>query len=290
MRAIEYILLISVLMLGMLLFWPIVTDLAMSPLRPLMDDGIWSYLRLMIPFALSVLTLSLILKGLGTGMDQLLLERDRKDGERKTAASVFMILLLLFVSTSFLSPTMEKTGYPGSLTFLSLARSIVFIPLQVFAEELMFRVIPARMFFPEGFGNNKVADMAFVVASGLLFAAMHGMNPEVTGATLKWVIMLNYFASGLFLALFAVMTKGFLTGIAYHAAVNLYVSVFVNLENGVIPSYSFYVDRAQNYEVTSLFSTVAASLVTILIITLTKKNGRNRKEYGKSKSQESLQG
>lgn len=129
---------------------------------------------------------------------------------------------------------------PGDYTFqfsfgpfvILLLISVLLLPIQTSFEELFF-----RGYLMQGFAllkNNKIFVMAI---TSVLFALVHGTNPEISeyGAP---IMMTYYVLAGFFLALITVMDGRLELALGIHAATNMYGTVISSYGGGVLQTDS----------------------------------------------------
>ncbi|NNE58372.1 MAG: CPBP family intramembrane metalloprotease [Hellea sp.] len=122
--------------------------------------------------------------------------------------------------------------------------SLLFIPFQSAAEELVFRGYLNQAF--SAFFKNKW--IIFAITSAL-FASMHLSNPESqagaeVGMLHHILIMSGYFLFGFVLCVIVYFEGGLEAVIGVHAANNLFAAIFVNYEGSVLPTPSIFMAKA----------------------------------------------
>lgn len=121
-----------------------------------------------------------------------------------------------------------EMSIPGSLVNMAiwlgfLAVSLILTPLQTTAEELLFRVLPARWL-----GNLTKSRLIISLVSGLLFLAVHLRNPEVRNHSGSWSIYLYYGLFGAIAMYLSLRDGGFEIAMGVHAGNNLFAGLFIN--------------------------------------------------------------
>jgi uncharacterized protein len=156
---------------------------------------------------------------------------------------------------------LESWLYPGryQLTFdpipflISAILSLIFIPIQTSAEELLF-----RGYMLQATGLRIRNTLVLCILSGILFMLPHVFNPEVTSDTI--FILFFYYAFGAFLALITLKDGGLELALGVHAANNLFTAIFANYVRSALVTSSIF--TATELDVNfSLFSALAAMLV-----------------------------
>ena len=186
---------------------------------------------------------------------------------------LFAILLTWLVIGSFtfilhitgLSTVKFMFGeYPMSRFLGFAAMSLILIPLQSAAEEIVFRGYLNQAFHK--FLKNKW--IVFTLTS-LMFMAMHLSNPEALagsegGFLSHAMVMSGYFLFGFILCVIVYFEGGLEAAIGVHAANNLFAAIFVNYEGSVLPTPSLFLapatDSDSNLAILFVLSLIALSL------------------------------
>lgn len=121
--------------------------------------------------------------------------------------------------------------------FPLLLLSLVLIPIQATAEELIFRVYALQGLYAR---TGKV--WLSMMLSAIFFATVHGSNPEVQA--LGPAIIAYYFLAGLFLALITVQDNGIELSMAYHTLNNLFSAVVVSSTWQVFHTDALWLDSS----------------------------------------------
>ncbi len=145
------------------------------------------------------------------------------------------------------------------LIFLPIA--LVVTPLQVAAEELLF-----RGYIMQGLGLLSRYAAVPVLGSSLLFMLAHLTNPEM--AEDAYLMPLLYFLMGLFLAFITVKSNSLELAIGVHAANNLFTVLVMNYANSALPAPSIFT-ASEVDPLASLISFVAVAAVFYAIVFMT---------------------
>lgn len=143
----------------------------------------------------------------------------------------FGFWFLLVAGTSII----EALLYPGCYQLASEREnfvlfavfSLIFIPIQTSAEELMFRGYLVQMLGMK-FRNPWVLSLM----SGVLFGVLHLGNPEVS--TNFWLMTAYYIVFGIFLTLITLWGGTLELVLGLHAANNLFSALFVTYPNAAL--------------------------------------------------------
>lgn len=117
-----------------------------------------------------------------------------------------------------------------------LAVALVLTPIQTSAEELLFRVLPARWF-----GTMTSNRLLLSLVSGLLFLLVHLRNPEVRANQDAWSIYLYYALFGALAMYLSLRDGGFEIAFGVHAGNNLFAALFINYAGSAMPTPSLLV-------------------------------------------------
>ncbi|MEL6820208.1 MAG: type II CAAX endopeptidase family protein [Calditrichota bacterium] len=152
---------------------------------------------------------------------------------------------LAFAVWFFLSLGMDAISYwsdPGNYVFqFDLERfipmfiiAVLLFPIQTSAEELFF-----RGYLLQSVGLLAKYRWISLVFTSALFAAMHGLNPEVSAYGTGYM-MSYYFGVGVTLAVITIMDDGLELALGYHAANNLYGALIVSPPDSAIETSSVF--------------------------------------------------
>jgi membrane protease YdiL (CAAX protease family) len=147
--------------------------------------------------------------------------------------------------------------------FPLLLLSLVLIPIQATAEELIFRVYALQGLFAR---TGKV--WLSMLLSAVFFATVHGSNPEIQA--LGPAIIFYYFLAGLFLALISVQDNGIELSMAYHTSNNLFSAVVVSSSWQVFHTEALWLDSSEPGSASSYLIAGILSF-TFLYLILAKK-------------------
>lgn len=127
---------------------------------------------------------------------------------------------------------------------------IVLIPVQSVAEELLFRVMPARLYSRDTLNINQNQKILLSLVSGFIFLVPHLTNVEFSLNASFLVVAIYYFAYGALLMALGLYTNGFEASIGLHIANNMFLALFVNYpDSSLVSSPLFrYSENATNAE------------------------------------------
>lgn len=113
--------------------------------------------------------------------------------------------------------------------------SLLFLPVQTSFEEIFF-----RGYLMQGIGFSSRSKVVAILVSSLLFAFMHGMNPEISQFGF-WTMMFYYMSAGLFLALITVMDDSLELALGVHAATNMLGATLVTYKGSVLQTDALFI-------------------------------------------------
>ena len=158
----------------------------------------------------------------------------------------FAALLLVLLGIVSFAPFFIDAASGASLQwnfkpqqfFPLLALSILLIPIQAAAEELIFRVYALQGLYAR---TGKI--WLSLVLSAVFFAVVHGSNPEIQA--LGPAIILYYFMAGFFLALISVQDNGLELALAFHSINNIFSAVVISSTWQVFHTDALWLDNAE---------------------------------------------
>ncbi len=162
--------------------------------------------------------------------------------------------------------------FAGGTFWIYAFVSLLFIPFQSAAEEIVF-----RGYFNQGLTHIfKSKWVAFAITS-FAFMALHLSNPEAlegaASGTLP-IVMSGYFFFGFAMCLVVWIDDGLETAIGIHAGNNCFAAIILNYENSVLPTPSVFLTGTD--PVKDSVSTVLV-LATLVAIIWYVRNGSKRR-------------
>jgi len=192
---------------------------------------------LLVPFILWFFTQLGVVKWLHKRtLQSLFTARERVDWSRiGLAFAVWFFLSLGMDAISYWSnPENYVLQFDLGSFVPMLILALILFPIQTSAEEIFF-----RGYLLQSVGLLAKYRWIPLVFTSALFAAMHGLNPEV-GAYGTGYMMSYYFGVGVTLAIVTIMDDGLELALGYHAANNLYGALIVSPPDSAIETSSVF--------------------------------------------------
>jgi membrane protease YdiL (CAAX protease family) len=174
------------------------------------------------------------------------------------AISIFVIVIGIAVS-----PENYVWNFKPMPFFVLVLISLLFLPLQTSAEELLF-----RGYLMQGIGVLAKNRWFPLLVTSVLFGLLHGMNPEVQ--KLGNITMVYYIGTGLLLGIFTLMDAGTELALGFHAANNIVAALFVTTDWSVFQTQALFIDISEPSVGWQMFFPVLV-LYPILIYVFAKK-------------------
>ena len=170
----------------------------------------------------------------------------------------FVLLLLMEVVGFLLHPENYVWNFQPEQFFVLLIIALLILPIQTSLEELLI-----RGYFLQGLGLLFKNRLVPIVLTAIIFAALHGANPEVEAyGALK---MLTYFfLVGLFFAIITVMDDGLEIALGFHAANNIFVSTIVNTPDSALSTPALVMNHSADTD--GMLITTAILFVVVLLV------------------------
>nr|WP_319268011.1 CPBP family intramembrane glutamic endopeptidase [uncultured Draconibacterium sp.] len=169
------------------------------------------------------------------------------------------IMLILFSVQFIISPEELEFRF-DPVSFIPLVFvAVLLIPIQSGTEEFIFRGYLAQGVA----GWTKRVWLAILIPS-VLFALMHGLNPEVKEHGF-WMMMPSYFVFGLAFGITAVLDDGIELAIGIHAVNNTLGALLVSSKESAIQVPALFFQQETNPVKESLFL-VLSSVVLLVIL------------------------
>ena len=249
-----------------------------SPLISLsiMKDGnaLSTYITILLPFPISLLIFFPLFYRLTPEDGKGLFKIEGSGFSLYPFFSTF-IIFLLFSSISLIAEDglMVNDERP-SLILAYFLVTLFLVFFQAVSEELMYRILIYR-----AVGSKRFA----VVLSSLFFMLMHLGNNEFTSSDQKWLMLIYYFLSGLFLMALALISNGFEAPIAFHYANNIFALGIENQkgDGASIPTEAIFLNQSNLDIARSLLILSGIFAIAFLNLALWRK-----RENGKEKEKE----
>ena len=150
---------------------------------------------------------------------------------------LFGLALALGLTHTFLTKDTTKWNYHPETFWMLMGLSFFVLPLQTAFEELMF-----RGYMLQGSIRLLKKPIATVLISSFLFAVLHFENPEVK--KLGEVLVIYYFASGLFMSLLTVLDNGLELSLGFHTVNNIFGTLILTNNWQVFQTDALYMDTS----------------------------------------------
>lgn len=195
---------------------------------------------LLFPFTLVLLTLILSNRFIHKRtIVSLFTARTKFDWRRFfLAAGVWTAVMALMLGIMMAGNSQIEWHMDPSTIIPLVMISLVLIPIQTTAEEVLF-----RGYLFQAFGHKNRRGWITVVVTGVLFGLMHAANPEV--ATLGYGVMSYYILTGLFLGIIVLWDDGLELSMGYHAANNIFAALILTNEWQAFQTDALWIDHAK---------------------------------------------
>ncbi len=176
------------------------------------------------------------------------------------AALWFVMLSFADIIGYLIEPENYTFHFQGRQFIYLMIISIICFPFQASWEELYFRGN-----LMQAFASASRKRYIPVLVSGILFGAVHFMNPEVKEFGIGNA-MVQYMGFGIMLAILVVMDGGLEMAFGVHMINNIYAASLVSYQGSVISSPSLISTKASNPEL----MVVAFLFAAVLFLTISK--------------------
>jgi len=142
-----------------------------------------------------------------------------------------------------------------------VAISLTMIPFQAAFEEIIF-----RGYLMQGFAVLLRNRWLPLIITSVLFALMHGLNPEVKEFGF-WNMMPYYTIFGLIFGIMTLLDDGIETAIGAHTANNVFLCIMVTNEFSALQTPALY----EMHQINIWIEFVSMVIIGVLIIIILKK-------------------
>lgn len=172
---------------------------------------------------------------------------------RRVLISFFMMscILMVIFGIQFYSEDTLIYNFNPNLFFSLLVAAILLIPIQITAEELLF-----RSYVLQGLKKRIRHNGHSVIISGIMFGMLHLANPEIL--KIGFHMVSYYIMAGIFLGAITLFDDGLELPIGYHAANNLFGAIMISSDWQAFQTNAVFIDTSDpgNGIVSIIFSIV----------------------------------
>ncbi|RPI77534.1 MAG: CPBP family intramembrane metalloprotease [Chloroflexi bacterium] len=163
----------------------------------------------------------------------------------------FVLVAIVSIVDVLIRPDFYTLSFNPVPWFLFTLVSLVFVTIQSFSEELLF-----RGYLLQALGLLTRNKVLLLLISGILFAVPHFLNPEMQS---DFALMaLYYFATGVFFTALVLKDNRLELALGAHAANNLFSVSLINYEGSVLETPAILIANAID-PVSNLMSFIAAA-------------------------------
>lgn len=218
-----------------------------------------SYLQLLLPSAMIVISIFLILKWVHKRSGFTLINATQIRWKRMVwAMSCFGgILLLIELINWFFNPSLYTFSFDQTTFFPYLIISLALIPFQAAGEEMLM-----RGYLMQGIAWATKRPWLALLITSILFGSLHLANPEIKA--FGYVFILNYIFMGLAMGILTIMDDGAEIAIGVHIINNLYSAILVTFPSSALKTSTIF--TVNEYNATFWTIVEILSFVVFLII------------------------
>ncbi|MBK8623635.1 MAG: CPBP family intramembrane metalloprotease [Saprospiraceae bacterium] len=145
-----------------------------------------------------------------------------------------VMIILSEAVTWYMDPAQYTFRFSASSFIPLLMIAIFLLPIQTSFEELFF-----RGYLMQAFGLGTKNKLLALGITSLLFALMHGMNPEIEKFGLG-TMMFYYISAGAYLGLITLMDDSLELALGVHAATNILGATLITYEGSVLQTDTLF--------------------------------------------------
>ncbi len=162
-------------------------------------------------------------------------------------------------------------NYNFSKRLIFIIIALIFTPLQVFAEEILYRSVLINTFignYSSLKNKNILYSIGLSIIIGIIFIFPHLFNPEVSSDFFS--ATLYYFIFGSFATLSILVTNGIEIAFSTHLANNILIAIFINYEESALTSLSFFI-KTKETNFSKYYDIITLIILFIILSILNKK-------------------
>lgn len=199
-------------------------------------DPLWSYVAINLSLVMLLVGVCVIAPLMhGRALRTLITTRRRISWRRfGQGFGLFLLLAALDAVVEWrLDPSDFASNFDPTRFFILVPLAVIFTPLQVAAEELMFRGYLIQML-----GRILRSPVAAAVAAAVLFAVPHFFNPEMESGAIAMAF--NYVIMGLFMGLLVLQDNRIELAVGVHAGSNFFLAVFMTYPDAALTTPALF--------------------------------------------------
>ncbi len=160
-----------------------------------------------------------------------------------------------------------------SKRLLMLPFILLLTPIQTVAEELFFRVLPARLVFRGRMEPERGHMLLLCIVSGILFLLPHLANTEFSLTDNPVALLAYYFIAGFGMMYVSLYTKGFECAFGLHTAINLFTFLILGYEGALLDTYPLFIIGTMNDPMYDNSVLILLFAIVTFAVTLAAKKG-----------------
>ncbi len=199
-------------------------------------DPLWSYVAINLSLVMLLVGVCVMAPLMHGRSVRTLITTRRRISLRRFGQGfgLFFVLVALDAFVEWrLNPSDFAANFDSTRFFILLPLAIVLTPLQVAAEELMFRGYLIQML-----GRILKSPVAAAVGAAVLFAVPHFFNPEMESGAVA--MALNYVIMGLFMGLLVLRDDRIELAVGVHAGSNFFLAVFMTYPDAALTTPALF--------------------------------------------------
>ena len=242
----------------------IAAELSANPndLSPLGLDPNFGLIVMLIPFIAGLAAFILLIKPLNNRSFMSVINGTGSFRWRKffISAAVWIILSVIYLFAYLKAVPSNFTLNNVTISLLLLVFiSVILIPFQAAFEEIIF-----RGYLMQGFAVLLRNRFLPLIITSVLFALMHGLNPEVKEFGF-WTMMPYYTLFGLIFGMMTLLDDGIEAAIGAHAANNVFLCILVTNEFSALQTPALF-EMHEMYPWVELISMIVTGVLVIGIL------------------------
>lgn len=231
------------------------------------------FLRSLVPHLLMLLSLSIIVRKV---FSRSVLSYMNFTSRKFLSAA--LVTLLTFAAVSLIHPgtVVFNSGDTLSEKLLFLSIILLLIPLQTLSEEFLYRVIPEKVYSPDG-NMNRRDRIILALLSGILFTLPHLLNREVRESSSPFIPVVSYFLFGFLSSFFSTYSEEYTSVWGVHTANNIYALCVVGSKKSGLETSPFFYDVSNEYSPLLPFSYITVFLLLYILEKTRRKKCNSKK-------------
>ncbi len=219
------------------------------------------FILLFIPHVILFLSLFISVKVILKRPLLSLISEKKINIKEELLVAVITLLVIGFFSLFSYKTIIRNSDTSSNEKLLFFLVSLPLLLVQTLSEELLFRVLPLKIYSPQKKTITKKEIILLSIVEGVIFLLPHLSNKEVLESQNNIYAVMTYFLWGFGACFISLYYSSFASGWVMHFANNLFSSSIIGSVNSTLKASPLFVDTSTSYSPLILVNTIVLFFV-----------------------------